>query len=173
MPPRAEEIEVLKKYGENCEVMISDYGPLSRNLDKYLEAFEKNNINYRLKKYYGDIETQHFGGWIDNSGLKHLGETDEDVETLAKDCAQVRLENMHCFNGKLHRCSNSLFMLELGIYTPEKNDYVDLYDDSLSLEEKRCVVSKFYTKARTSCHYCNWKNNSNSSDNRYSAAEQL
>ena len=173
VPPRAEEIEVLKKYGENCEVMISDYGPLSRNLDKYLEAFEKNNINYRLKKYYGDIETQHFGGWIDNSGLKHLGETDEDVETLAKDCAQVRLENMHCFNGKLHRCSNSLFMLELGIYTPEKNDYVDLYDDSLSLEEKRCVVSKFYTKARTSCHYCNWKNNSNSSDNRYSAAEQL
>ena len=173
IPPREAEIEALKKYGKNCEVMISDYGPLSKNIDKYIEAFEKNGIPYRSKKYYGEISTQHFGGWIDNTKLEDLGETEEVVAELAKDCAQVRLENMHCFRGKLHRCSNSLFMTELGILIPNKDDYLDMRDDSLSLQEKREIIGKFYLTPRKSCHYCTWKNNSNNADERYSAAEQV
>lgn len=173
IPPREEELQALAKYGENCTVMISDYGPLSRNIDKYVEGFEKYNIPYTRKKYYGDISEQHYGGWIDNTGLKDLNESDEEVESLAKDCAQVRLENMHCFRGKLHRCSNSLFMSELGVVTPDTDDYLDMYDDSKSFDEKRAVINSFYTSARRSCHYCTWKNNSNSADERHSAAEQI
>lgn len=173
IPIREEEIKVFCKYGKDCEVMISDYGSLSKNIDKYVEAFEKNHIKYRLKKYYGEISAQHFGGWIDNTELKDLGEPEEEVANLAKDCAQVRLENMHCFRGKLHRCSNSLFMTELGILVPNKNDYLDMEDNNMSLEEKREVINKFYTTPRKSCHYCTWKNNSNSADKRYAAAEQV
>ena len=173
VPPREEEIEVLKKYGENCEVMISDYGPLSRSLDLYINAFEKNGINYRLKKYWGDVVSQYYGGWIDNSKPRFLGESDEVVAELTKDCSQVKLENMHCFNGKLHRCANSLFTLELGVYTPKKDDYVDLYDDTISKDAKRDIINGFYKKPRTSCYYCSWKNNINQTEERFSAAEQL
>ena len=56
--------------------------------------------------------------------------------------------------------------------TPAEDDFLDLYDDSLSREEKREIIAGFYKKARTSCHYCSWKNSSNSSENRHSAAEQ-
>ncbi len=173
IPPREKEIEILRKYGENCEVMISDYGPLSKNIDKYINEFNRNGIKYRLKKYYGDIDTQHFGGWIDNTELKDLGETEEEVANLAKDCAQVRIENMHCFKGKLHRCSNSLFMTELGILTPNPYDYLDMRDETMALQEKREIINNFYTVPRKSCHYCTWKNRSNSADKRYSAAEQM
>lgn len=172
VPLKEEVITALCKYGEDVVVMISDYGPLSFHAEQYTRAFEQHNIRYKLKKYYGDREEQHFGGWIDNTALRDLQETEEEVFSLAKDCAQVRLENMHCFQGKLHRCSNSLFMTELGLFTPNKDDFLNLYDDSLSMEEKRAVIGEFYTHPRKSCHYCTWKNNSNSSVHRYSAAEQ-
>ncbi|MBR2132729.1 MAG: radical SAM protein [Oscillospiraceae bacterium] len=169
LPLREAEIEALALYGENADVMISDYGELSKNRDNNVAALEKAGVPYRLKKYYG--EDQHFGGWIDNTGLRDYGEPQELVEQLASGCAQVRLENMHLYRGKLHRCSNSLFMMELGVVDPNPRDYLDLYDETLTREEKRAVVRDFYTKARKSCRYCTWK--SGDSAERHSAAEQM
>lgn len=173
IPPRKEEIAILSKYREKCKVMISDYGPLSKHIDQYTKEFQKHGIPYQLKKYYGEAEMQHFGGWIDNTALKDLGETEEDVINLAKDCAQVRLENLHCFRGKLHRCSNSLFMTELGILTPNPDDYLNMRDESLTLQQKKEIIRTFYTKPRKSCRYCTWKNNSNTAEHRQAAAEQI
>ena len=169
IPLRSEEISALKQYGKICEVMISDYGTLSRNRDTILAALEENDIPYRLKKYYG--EDQHFGGWIANTGLRDYGEDQDEVEAKAAGCAQVRLENMHVFRGKLHRCSNSLFMTELGVLTPNPEDFLELRDESLTKEEKRSIVAGFYKKARKSCRYCTWK--SGDTLPRYPAAEQI
>lgn len=173
LPLRKEEITALKKFGSDCEVMISDYGHLSRNRDEIVDELEQNGIPYRLKTYFGNIETQHFGGWLDNTGLRDYGESEEAVIQKAASCAQVRLENMHMFRGKLHRCSNSLFMTELGILTPNPGDYVDLTDDSMSREVKREIVKKFYSYPRKSCRYCTWKNANDIGVQRYPAAEQL
>lgn len=171
--PSAAEISALREHGESSLVMVSDYGKLSANRNNLILALEENGIPYRLKKYFGEIDEQHIGGWLDNTGLRDYNETAEQVETLSANCAQVRLENMHIFRGKLHRCSNSLFMTELGILTPNKNDYVDLNDPSLTREEKREIVSSFYTYARKSCRYCTWKNGDDPAAKRYIAAEQL
>jgi hypothetical protein len=153
--------------------MISDYGELSRNRDGLIAALEAGGIAYRLKKYHGAGEEQHFGGWLDNSGLRDYGETDEEVEKKAAGCAQVRLENMHMFRGRLHRCSNSLFMTELGILISNESDYVDLAGNALTRAQKRDVIRSFYSRPRKSCRYCRWKNGDEPNALRYPAAEQL
>lgn len=163
------ELESLLSYGKRLKVMISDYGELSKARDAFVDVLEKNSIEYVMKKYHGDPESQHFGGWIDNTLCRDLLEPDDYVTKQAAQCAQVRLENMHVFRGKLHRCSNSLFLSELGVCIPNRGDYVDLNDDS-SLEKKRAVIEKFYAYPRKSCHYCTWK--SGDSAERYGAAEQ-
>lgn len=168
--PTAKEVESLLSYGGQLKVMISDYGDLSRARDQFVEAMERGGGEVVVKKYHGDPESQHFGGWIDNTPCRDLLEPDDYVTAQAAQCAQVRLENMHVFRGKLHRCSNSLFLSELGVCTPNRGDYVDLNDDT-SLEEKRQLIRKFYTYPRKSCHYCTWK--SGDSADRYGAAEQV
>lgn len=167
--PTDKELASLLSYGAKLKVMISDYGSLSNVCNQLVDIFEKHGIEYVLKRYHGDLENQHFGGWIDNTACCDLLEPDDYVTTQAALCAQVRLENMHIFKGKLHRCSNSLFLSELGICTPNRDDYVDLSDD-MHLDQKCEIIRKFYTYPRKSCHYCTWK--TGDSAHRYGAAEQ-
>jgi len=164
-----EELLILADYGLNVCVMISDYGILSSKKDEYVSKFNEYNIPYILKKYHGD--NQHFGGWVDNTGLCDYNESEEEISRLSAGCAQVKLENMHCYKGKLHRCSNSLFMTELGLFEPNERDYLYLHNNMLSLDDKRSVISDFYKKARMSCRYCTWKNTDTAA--RFSAAEQI
>lgn len=168
--PTEKELQSLLSYGAKLKVMISDYGKLSQALDTFVKILDQNGIEYVLKKYYGDAESQHFGGWIDNTPCRDLLEPDDYVTKQAAQCAQVRLENMHVFQGKLHRCSNSLFLSELGVCVPNYEDYVDLHDDS-PLEEKQRIIQRFYTYPRKSCHYCTWK--SGDLLPRYGAAQQI
>lgn len=170
--PSDEEIESLLSYGNKLKVMISDYGELSKAKSQFVKILDSNKVDYVLKKYYGSIEEQHYGGWIDNTLRQDLLEPDGLVYERASQCAQVRLENMHVFRGRLHRCSNSLFLSELGVCTLNHGDYVELHDDT-TLEEKCAIIRRFYDYPRKSCHYCTWKNCSNDSENRHSAAEQL
>jgi hypothetical protein len=167
--PNKDVINILQEYGKRCCFMISDYGNLSRKRDEFIEVLVRHGIPYTLKKYYGD--EQHFGGWIDNTGLCDLGELESIVETKAAGCAQVRLENMHCFKGRLHRCSNSLFLYELGLFDANTDDFLELHQPQLNDGEKREIISKFYTKARKSCRFCAWKDSDKLE--RYPAAEQI
>ena len=167
--PTDEELDSLLSYGPKLKVMISDYGDLSKARDKYVEIFKDKRIEYVLKVYHGNIDNQHFGGWIDNTPCRDLLEPDDYVTKQSALCAQVRLENMHVFRGKLHRCSNSLFVSELGVCVPNMRDYVDLHDGT-SIEEQRGIIEDFYKYPRKSCHYCTWK--SGDSAERFGAAEQ-
>ena len=167
--PTDKELRSLLSYGRKLKVMISDYGDLSKARDRFAAILEENHTEYVLKKYYGDLGDQHFGGWIDNTACRDLLEPDDYVTRQAAQCAQVRLENMHVFCGKLHRCSNSLFLSELGVCVPNRGDYVELHD-STTREEKRETIRRFYDYPRKSCHYCTWK--SGDSAARHGAAEQ-
>lgn len=169
LPPRPKEIDALHSFGDRANVMISDYGAVSRGKKEFIRAFEENGIPYILKKYYG--EDQHFGGWIDNTGRRDYGESDETVAKLYPNCPQMRIENMHCYRGKLHLCPNSLFLSELKLFEPNEKDFVDLNDGAKSLEEKQKIIRQFYKYPPKSCHYCMWKYAATMP--RYSAAEQL
>lgn len=159
----------ILSYGENISIMVSDYGELSRAKEKFIRFSEELGLDLRLKKYYG--ENQYYDGWIDNNNPHDLQEPEDVLEVNAKYCPQVFCRNMHCYDGKLHRCSSSCFMLEMGLFPPKDGDFVDLRDNSKSREEKRQILRDFYSYARRSCHYCKFKYARVLP--RYPAAEQL
>lgn len=153
-PGEDAQAEILS-YGEDITIMVSDYGPLSRAREQFMDFAEKNRIDLRMKKYYGD--NQYYGGWIDNNNPHDLKEPGDVLEVNAKNCPQYICRNMHCYDGKLHRCASSCFMLEMGLFPPKDGDFVDLRDDTKSPEARREVIGDFYARARRSCRYCKFK----------------
>jgi hypothetical protein len=153
--PNAEEQKAKLAYGKDLFVYISDYGDLSYDKYAFIKFMDESKIEYALKKYYG--ENQYYNGWIDNTNPVDLKEPGDVLEVNSRNCPQNRLGNMHVYDGKLHRCSNSCFMLELGVTKPKERDFLDLRDASLSRAEKRDVIRDFYEYARESCRYCKQK----------------
>jgi hypothetical protein len=150
--PNADEQAAMLEYGKDLIVFISNYGDLSFQCDKFVAFMNEVGIAYSLKKYHGD--NQYFDGWIDNTNPRNLKESGDVLEVNSKNCPQSRLKNMHVYDGKLHRCSNSCFMLEMGLFPPKERDFIDLRDTSISRDEKREIISEFYDYARRSCRYC-------------------
>lgn len=153
--PNEKEQAAILSYREDITIMVSDYGPLSRARKQFMDFGAKNHIDLRIKKYYGS--DQYFDGWIDNTDPHDLHEPEDVLEVNARNCPHNRLRSMHCYDGKLHRCCNSCLMLEMGLFPPKERDFVDLRDDSISLEEKREIIRQFYEYARQSCRYCKFK----------------
>lgn len=153
--PGEEGQSAILAYGGDITIMVSDYGELSKACGRFVEFAEKNQIDIRLKKYHG--EDQYYDGWIDNNDPHDLKEPGDVLEVNAKNCPQYICRNMHCFDGKLYRCSSSCFMQEMGLFPPKDGDFVDLRDSSRTLEEKREIIRDFYTHARRSCRYCKFK----------------
>lgn len=167
--PNAEEQEAILRYGDSISIYISDYGELSKARDQFVAFAEQNHIHCQLKKYFG--EDQYFDGWIDNTDPRDLKEPGDVLEVNARNCPQALIKNMHCYDGKLHRCSNSCFMLEMKLFPPKEGDFVELRDTSKTVEEKRNIIRRFYDYARRSCHYCKQKYMAILP--RYPAAEQV
>lgn len=161
--------KAILNYGKDISLFISDYGPLSKACKEFVDFTDKHNIECKLKKYHG--EDQYFCGWIDNNNPKFLNEPGDVLEVNAKNCVQCLCENMHCYNGRLFRCSNSCFMQEMNLFPPKPGDFVVLHDNSISREEKRDIIRNFYKYARQSCRYCKFKYIGILP--RYPAAEQL
>ena len=153
--PNEECQKAILSYGKDISLFISDYGKLSKAREQFVTFFEKYQIDYRLKKYYGD--DQYYDGWIDNNNPHDLKEPGDVLEVNSRNCVQNQCKNMHCFDGKLYRCSNSCFMQEMGLFPPKKGDFVYLHDDSMSRMEKREIIEQFYEYARQSCRYCKFK----------------
>ena len=153
--PNADEQAAMLEYGKDLSVFISHYGDLSYRRDALVAFLDKHGLAHSSKKYHG--ENQYFNGWIDNTNPYDLKEPGDVLEVNAKNCPQNRIRNMHVYDGKLHRCSNSCFMLEMGLFPPKEGDFVDLRDDSPPREEKRRILFEFYDYARRSCRYCKQK----------------
>jgi hypothetical protein len=167
--PRIEEVAALKKYGDKCKVMISDYGKYSYKLNETQMIYETHGIPYVIKSYHGDM--QYYGGWIDNTSFDEYQGSNVELNDMITACPQIGMRNMHCLNGKLHMCSNSCFMTELGVSRPDYRDFVDLNDDKISLECKREIIQGFYNKPVAACRICSFRNANTAV--RYPAAEQV
>lgn len=166
--PCEKDIEALKKYGENLQVQISDYGKYSYKIEEMIQLFEDSSIPYVVKRYHGDI--QYYGGWIDNTHFEERGRTQEEVIEQHKNCGQVGMRNYHMYRGKIQGCARSLLASELGKIVPAERDFVDLYDETKTKEEKKEIICHFNDMPRVSCRSC-----ASFLDTtvRYNAAEQI
>lgn len=166
--PCEKDIEVFQKYGKNLQVQISDYGQHSCKLEEMVQLFQEKNIPYIIKKYHGEM--QHYGGWIDNTCFEERGRTEAELLEQHKNCGQVAMQNYHLYRGKIQGCARSLLASELGKIIPAERDFVDLYDDSITKEEKKERIRHFNDSPRVSCKSC-----ASFLDTtvRYEAAEQV
>ena len=166
--PCEKDIEVFEKYGNNIQIQISDYGKYSYKIEELSNILTKHNIPYIIKRYHGEI--QHYGGWIDNTHFEDKGRTEEELIEQHKNCGQVAMQNFHLYRGKIQGCARSLLASGLGKIVPAERDFVDLYDDSKTIEEKKYIIAHFNDKPRVSCRSCA---SFLDTTTRYKAAEQV
>jgi hypothetical protein len=143
------------KFSDKVDIMIDDYGPeLSVKVSQIVEAFKKNGIKHRVRKYYGD--DAYYGGWLDISDFSDKLRTEEENRELFARCQYTTTFKNHIFiiNGTAHMCYINKQLLD---FMPDKPDeYVDLMDDSASMEEIRAQLTGLRNRNRLSvCSYCN------------------
>lgn len=164
-------LRALNESGCRYDFIVDNYGELSVNYHKLIKILDDNNITYRVDTYYGEREKQRFGGWIDFGDFTDQKYSEEQLRDNFRHCT-AREGNFCCTNnGKVFPCCYAMTgYLEKKM--PFVNDeYIDLFDDSVSLEIKRQRAIAFGEKPLYACRFCKSFNSEKSK--RYCAAEQI
>jgi organic radical activating enzyme len=161
----------LMKTDSKLKIVVDHYGDeLSVHTWDIKELLEYNGLELRVNIYCG--EEPYCGGWIDLGDIsQYRNYTNTWLKKQVSECHSANWKNLLVFKGQLHRCSNSSFGSDLGFFVPKEDEFVDLFDNSLSLEIKREKASKLASQPMTSCQYCNGFNRETSA--RFHPAEQL
>lgn len=153
--PNERLLNVLEKYGDKFyRVMIDNYGSdKSKNVSEVVEAFSKHNLNTMVRDYCS--ENMFCGGWVDMGLLERKKRSREVTEETISKCAF--LDREFCFlivNGIMDPCIITV-LKELNVEI-NPNEYIDLYDEKLSVNEKREKIRSIQNaKYLDMCSYCN------------------
>lgn len=173
--PSKELLDVVKEYEYNVKFdkfLIDNYGTeLSKKVPEIISVLEAYNIPYEARDYNTNL---HCGGWVDfdiTENPKH--KTKEACEALYAKCAYPQ-KLKFCFSirpdGKIIPCPPIQYRLMSG-QKVDYNDYIDLTDDNLSIDEQRKKIINIYTaKCLETCAYCNGMCDDSP---RFKPAEQL
>lgn len=147
-------LQILSKNKDKCHVTISDYGKLSPKANVLVDILQQNDISCRTIQYSGD--NLFCDGWVDYGDHSQKHFTQQDIEQKGKKCAIRNRDVSIIIDGELHSCGRSFRRMELGIIPKNKNEYVDLFDESVpNIEKQKTIVNMFSTYGTTSCAYCN------------------
>ena len=166
--------EVLRTYGQKILVQASRYGIYPEREQAVVNDLKACGVRLKIEKYYG--EDQSFGGWVDFGPWEARGRTPEELESIFKECSVTRVlkGNWRTRDGKVHWCSRSQRGMELGLIPDMPEDYVDLLDETQTVEEKRQkflqIASRRYLSA---CDRCSGDAGTENQEKRHPAAEQM
>ena len=154
--PNDKLINTIVKFKNKINIMIDQYGDLSKKVRDIKECFDKKEISYRIRNYGKD--NPHCGGWVDFGDFNRKHFTEEETIEKFNKCAYPK-KLQFCFSimkGEIHPCTPSRRCMELGIIKKDKSEYIDLFDEQASVEEQRekfiSILNKNYLSA---CAYCN------------------
>ena len=138
-PPGLLEIMSTPRVG----VSITDYGRLSRNIDKMTQVFDERNIIYDIHKS---------GLWTKCSSIQQMNRSREDLVKTFENCCAKNLYTI--LDGKFFRCPFMANAMNLRAMPYITEDYVDI--DSLgSKTEARKTLKSFMKKTYwAGCDYC-------------------
>lgn len=173
--PDLELLETMKSYHtpEKFKFYISDYGAISPKASEIAALLDSFGIPYEVKKYHG--EQQHMDGWVDYGAYRHFDYTEQELEQLCSACGVNQMGGVWAVRfGEIHRCTRSASGMSLQKIPRVEDDYINLFDDSLSVEAQRqklrALMGKKYI---TACHYCTGDFGTDDRQKRHPAAEQL
>lgn len=152
--PSVEVVSALKR--NNANVLLDDYGELSKKVDEIEAILKDNSVEYRRRKQTPDV--RHCDGWFNSNNFKSNNprSLDEAKNAFAK-CFQTHV--LRCnpiIDGRMYVCPIYHYMANTGFIEFDPSFSVDLLDDNISIEEKRQRYIDFLNlEVMTSCKYCN------------------
>ena len=138
--PKDEQLESFQ--GKNVNFTITDYGKLSRNVDKMMEKLTKYNISF---------DRHPAGDWTDCSSIKHHKRTVSELEEVFKQCCVKYIYTL--LHGKIYRCPFIANAANLNAIPDNPANYVNLLSNQNNIKQKirRLVkVAKFFP----ACDFC-------------------
>ncbi len=138
--PKDEQLKTF--HGKNVNFYITDYGKLSRNVNKLEESLNKHNINYFRRPA---------DNWVDCSSIQQHKRTAQENEVVFKECCAKQLYTL--LNGKLYACPFIANAANLNAIPDNRANYVDLLSKTHDLKQKirkLVKVEKFFP----ACDFC-------------------
>lgn len=173
VPFRRDVVEILGAYKERVTVHCSDYGVRPEVSAQNLRLLEEAGIPCKYLKYYG--EDQYCDGWVDNGDFVPRHRPQAENEAVFAACAHVcRGGSWYIRHGQMHWCGRSLRGTELGKIPLRQEDYVDLLNQEMTVEEKRRQLEALmHVRSITACDYCGGLYGTENAAERRPAGEQL
>lgn len=138
--PKPEQLESLQE--KNVNFTITDYGKLSKNVERMIELLKKYNISY---------DRQPADDWIDCSSIKHHKRSTAELKEVFKQCCVKYIYTL--LHGKLYRCPFIANAANLNAIPDNPANYVNLLLNNGDVEKqiRRLVkVAKFFP----ACDFC-------------------
>ncbi len=138
--PKEEQLESF--HGKNVNFIITDYGKLSRNIDKLTEQLTKHAISY---------DRSPAQDWVDCSSIKHHKRTARGNQEVFKQCCVKYVYTL--LDGKLYRCPFIANAANLNAIPDNPSNYVNLFtkENNVKQQIRRLVkVVKFFP----GCDFC-------------------
>lgn len=157
LPVSDELMDVLKKYGDQLDVIIDHYGDLSKYAEKIAAAFEKNHIQHYVRPQ--DKEHMYLNGWYDYGDIREEIHSVEEAKELFKKCVVSNNRSVWCYmmdRGKVYPCITAMHRLDFGIMPDSPDEYLDLYDEGTDIRRKKERLFSFSQRDYfTYCRHCN------------------
>ena len=138
--PKDEQLETF--HGKNVNFIITDYGKLSRNINKLTEKLTKHGIGYE------SIPADH---WVDCSSIRHHKRTVSELEEVFKQCCVKYIYTL--LHGRLYTCPFIANAANLNAIPDNPANYVDLFSKTHNVKQqirKLVKVAKFFP----ACDFC-------------------
>ena len=122
-------------------VCISKYPMV--DYEKVVKFLKGNNIKYRV---------DNMSYWMDYGDTTERGKSYKELKKQFSKCHSVCKSLV---NGQVHLCPRSSHGTDLGIIKDNSDDYVDLLDENLSIDDKKKkLIELSRKKCIKACDYC-------------------
>jgi hypothetical protein len=144
----------IKDCGVYFDFVLDDYGPPSFAHSKVIEKMRQFGIPHKSYCYTGN--NQYFNGWIDFGDHTDKCYNKVELEYIFTHCTAAKKNTFYAvFDGHVHQCLYSLAGQYTGRLAPKQGEWIDLFDESLTREQKREIAARFLKTPFNACRYCN------------------
>lgn len=155
--PNCEVLDAATYFKDKIYFLIDNYGTgLSAKVDMLDHLLGEKGIRHVVRD--NAENNSHCGGWVNYGDLtrkKH--NTLAEMEELYGKCAHPQ-KLKFCFgmaDGVMYPCTPYRRCKELGLID-DYSEYIDLFDDTLSIEDQRQKIKNIYNgRSLSACAYCN------------------
>lgn len=142
IPPKDVDLDLLKKNEDCINFIITDYGEMSKNIEKLVEKIKAYNFTY--------VRTPP-ENWIDCSTIKHHKRNKEDLKEVFKQCCVKYVYTL--LDCKLYRCPFIANAANLKAIPDNKLNYVDVTNDigSIKNQIRKLINNRSFFPA---CDFC-------------------